>query len=58
LKEASKVFRSVQRHDSRHNQVKFHSEARWLSRGKVLERVRKAHSEIQIMHFLPINPKI
>jgi len=39
FKEASNVFRSVKRHDSRHNEVIFHAEASWLSRGKVLERV-------------------
>jgi len=39
FKEALKVFRSLQSHDSRHNGVMFHAEARWLSRGKVLECV-------------------
>ena len=29
----------MQRHDSRHNEVIFHAEARWLSRGKVVECV-------------------
>jgi len=30
FKKASNVVRSVQRHDSRHNDVIFHAEARWL----------------------------
>jgi len=46
FEEASNVFRSVQRHDSRHNGVIFHTEARWLSRGK--ERVFQLWQELRV----------
>jgi len=42
------VFRSVQRHSSRHNEVIFHAEARWLSRGKVLQRVFQLWQELPV----------
>jgi len=48
LKEASNVFRRVQRHDSRHNKVIFHAAARWLSRGKVLERVFQLWQKLRV----------
>ena len=38
----------MQRHDSRHNEVIFHAEARWLSRGKVLERVFQLWQELRV----------
>jgi len=34
FKEASNVFRSGQKYDSRHNEVIFHAEARWLFQRK------------------------
>jgi len=48
FKEASNVFRSVQRHDSRHNEVIFDAEERWLSRGNVLERVFQLWQELRV----------
>ena len=38
----------MQRHDSRHNEVIFHAEARWLSKGKVLERVFQLWQELRL----------
>jgi len=38
----------VQRHDSRHNEFIFHAEARWVSRGKVLERVFQLWQELRV----------
>jgi len=48
FEEASDVFRSVQRHDSRHSEVIFHTEARWLSREKVLQRVLQLWQELRV----------
>jgi len=48
FKEASNVFESVQRHDSRHNDVVFRAEARWLSRGKLLERVFQLWQKLRV----------
>jgi len=45
IKEASDVFRSVQRHVSRHNEVAYF-EALWLSRRKVSERVLQLRQEL------------
>jgi len=41
------VFRSVQRHSSRHNEVIFHAEARCSSR-EVLQRVFQLWQELQV----------
>ena len=38
----------MQRHDSRHNEIIFHAEARWLSMGKVLERVFQLWQELRV----------
>ena len=38
----------MQRHDSRYNEVIFHAEARWLSRGKVLERVFQTVTRVAV----------
>jgi len=48
IKEALNVFKSVQTHDSRHYEVILHPEARWLSRGKVLERVFQLWQELRV----------
>jgi len=46
IKEASNIFRSVQRHVSRHNEVVYF-EALWLSRRKVSERVFQLRQELR-----------
>jgi len=38
----------VQGHDNRHNEVIFHAEARWLSRGKMLERVLQLWQDLRV----------
>jgi len=62
LKEASNVFRSVQQHGSRCNEVIYHAEARCLSREKVLERVFNLRQKLRTFlaqrgHPLAINFK-
>jgi len=46
IKEASNIFRSVQRRVSRHNEVVYF-EALWLSRRKVSERVLQLRQELR-----------
>jgi len=46
FKEAN-LFKRVQRHESRHNKIIFHAEARWLSRGNVLECVFQLWQELR-----------
>jgi len=48
FKEESSVFRSVQRHDRRPDEVIFQVEARWLSRGKVLEPVFQLWQKLRV----------
>ena len=60
LKEASNVFRSVQRQGSRRNEVICHAEARCLSREKVLEPVFQLRQKLRVFlaqkgHPLSIN---
>jgi len=62
LKEASNVYRSVQQHGSRRNEVIYHAEARCLSREKVLERVFQLRQKLRAFiaqkgHALSINFK-
>ena len=47
FKEASCVFRSMHRHGSRRNEVIYHAEARWLSRGNVSDRVFQLRQELR-----------
>jgi len=48
LKQASNIFRSVQRRGSRRNEVIYHAEARCLSGEKVLERVFQLRKKLRV----------
>jgi len=58
FQEASSVFRILQRHESRHSEIIYHAEARWVTRGNVSEQVFQLRQELRVFLAQTRSPNV